>query len=154
MNAMPTKESSVPVVEGLFIWPSEAPQLLAGHCSECQCYFFPSHAQLHRPGCSGGTVEITPLLRRGTIRSYTIQHYPPPDPYVAPDPFEPFVLVTVEFPEGLQIPGQLVGVAADYDEIVIGQAVDVVIAPLYTDEHGVTRLTWKFDPVAASAATA
>jgi uncharacterized OB-fold protein len=59
------------------------------------------------------------------------------------------VLVTVAFKEGLQIPGQLVGL--DPDEVRIGEEVQTIVDVLFTTDDGQDMLTWKFRPVGSSA---
>ena len=50
----------------------------------------------------------TPLSRRGRVWSYTENHYAPPPPYVAADPFEPYALAAVELDdEGIVVLGQV-----------------------------------------------
>jgi uncharacterized OB-fold protein len=51
---------------------------------------------------------------------------------------------TAEFPEGLQIPAQIVG--CDHAKIAVGMEVEVIADTLYVDDRGVERLTWKFRP--------
>ena len=138
-----------PDVEGLFTWPSEEPQLIGAKCQDCDTVFFPSFAAYHRPGCSGGPVGEHLLARRGTLISYTVQHYPPPPPYPAAEPFEPFVLGTVALPDGLQVPGQILGVAPD--NVRVGLEVEVVVDPLYMDEQGNEVITWKFQVVGSGS---
>jgi uncharacterized OB-fold protein len=138
-----------PEVDGLFTWPSTEPRLIAGRCSECDSYFFPSYAELHRPNCSGGPVEQTTLSRTGVVVSYTVQRYRPPEPFVAPDPFEPMPMATVAFPEGIQVPGMLTGIALT--DLRVGIEVEVCAVPLYTDPAGVEALTYAFLPVATAA---
>jgi uncharacterized protein len=137
-----TTTSRYPEVEGLFTWPSDEPQLIGAKCQGCDSVFFPSFAAYHRPGCVGGPVEEDLLARRGLLISYTIQHYPPPPPYPAQDPFEPFVLGTVALPDGLQIPGQIVNIAPG--DVVVGLEVELVVDTLYVDESGNDVVTWKF----------
>lgn len=134
-----------PEVEGLFTAAEDGVRLVAGRCSECESYFFPSHAALHRPNCSGGPIETTTLSPRGTLVSFTVQRYAPPPPFVAPDPYEPMPMGTVAFPEGLQVPGMLTGIGAD--DLRVGIEVEVTEAPLYVADDGTPRLTWKFQPV-------
>ena len=144
-----TDLASRPEVDGLFTWPSGAPQLIAGKCGECESYFFPSHAELHRPNCSGGPVEQATLSRTGVVVSYTVQRYRPPEPFIAPEPFQPMPMATVAFPEGIQVPGMLTGIAID--ELRVGIEVEVSLIPLYVDAAGVTALTYAFLPVAIAA---
>lgn len=145
-----------PEVEGLFRTRDGGPlavgapvQLLAGLCAGCDTYFFPRHAELHRPGCPGGEVEDHLMSPEGELVSYTVQHFPPPPPFPAPDPWEPTGLGTVVFAEGLQVPGQI----TDWpnQDLRVGLRVEVVAGALTVDEEGVERLTWKFRPIPESA---
>jgi uncharacterized protein len=130
-----------PEVEGLFTWPSDEPSLIGARCEGCDALFFPAFAVLHRPGCVGGPVGEHVLKRRGTLLSYTIQHYPPPPPYPVRTSYQPFILGTVAL-EGLQIPGEILG--CGLDDVRVGLEVEVVVDTLYFDEVGDEALTWKF----------
>src|SRR5258708_26012226 len=109
----PMTSTASPEVEGLFTSAADGVRLVAGRCAECETYFFPSHAALHRPNCTGGPVETATLSRYGTLVSYTIQRYAPPPPFIAPDPYEPRPMCTVAFPDGLQVPGMLTCLGID-----------------------------------------
>jgi uncharacterized OB-fold protein len=144
---------SAPEVEHLFV-SSEHPdqlevgdrvQLIAGICAGCEVYFFPKHAELHRPGCPGGEVAETLLSADGELVSYTVQRFAPPPPFPAPDPWSPTGIGTVLFAQGLQVPGEIV--EWDLTELRVGLRVEVVAGALYVDDEGVQRLTWKFRPV-------
>ncbi len=139
------EQRRIPAVEGLFTWPSESPRLIGGRCNGCGTYFFPSFALFHKPDCEGGPVEEVLLASRGKLVSYTVQYYPPPPPYVAPDPFPPMPIGTVELPEGLQIPGQITG--CKIEDLRTGIDVEIVIDDLFVDEEGNQLLTWKFRPL-------
>ena len=39
------------------------------------------------------------LSNRGKLWSYTTNHYKPPEPYISPDPFEPYTVAAVELNE-------------------------------------------------------
>lgn len=138
-----------PEVEGLFTWPSEAPQLIAGRCSECGCHFFPHFAALHRPGCPGEKVERVTLPRVGRVVSFTVQRYQPPPPFPTADHYEPVVICMVAFDEeGLTIPGQMVGIEAE--QVSTGMEVEVTADTLYRATDGTPMLTWKFIPARTS----
>ena len=139
-----------PEVEGLYTSSGDEVRLVAGRCTECDSWFFPSHAALHRPNCSGGPVETTTMSPRGTLVSYTVQRYAPPPPFVAPEPYEPMPMGTVAFPEGIQIPGMLTGIGIE--ELRVGIEMEVTTAPLYVAEDGTTRTTYKFRPTTEGAA--
>ena len=143
--------NALPEVEGLFTAPGDdgRVQLVTATCTECSSVFFPKHAELHKPGCSGGPVEESLLSRRGTLSSWTIQHYQPPTPYPTPEHWEAVAIGTAAFPEGLQIPAQLIGVTVD--QLAVGVEVETVAAPLYVDDEGVNRLTWKFRPTGSAS---
>jgi uncharacterized OB-fold protein len=89
-----------------------------------------------------------PLSRRGTLWSYTENHYPPPPPYPAPDPFEPFAIAAVALAdEGLIVLGKVVAgtLAAD---LRVGMQMELALEPLFVDDDGVERLTyaWRIAP--------
>ncbi len=148
---MPTTKT-LPEVDGLFApaaddtaGDGDRVRLCIGTCVECGAIFFPAHAQLHRPNCSGGPVEAGLMSPTGTLVSYTVQHYAPPEPYPAQAGWEPVGIGTVTFAEGLQVPGQLTGV--DLADLKVGLTVETVVATLYVDDDGAERQTWKFRPV-------
>jgi hypothetical protein len=131
-----------PEIEGLFTGPGRDVHLLAGRCEECRSTFFPRFAEIHRPGCSGGTTEEFVLGRQATVVSYTVQRFAPPEPFPATDPYVPMIMVTALFEEGLQIPGQLIGV--DSDVAPMGAEVETVADVLWVAEDGTEMVTWKF----------
>jgi uncharacterized protein len=80
---MTTKER-VAAVDGWFTLDDADPRLLGNRCTRCGSYFFPKASAFCRnPGCDGTEFEETPLSNRGTVWSYTTNHYAPPAPYVA-----------------------------------------------------------------------
>lgn len=89
-------------------------------------------------------MEEVLLGSEGTLISYTVQRYPPPPPFVSPEPFVPMAVGTVALPEGIQIPGQIKGV--DHDVLAVGMDVRVVVDTLFVDGEGGEALTWWFEP--------
>lgn len=136
------RRERIPIVDGLFTWPSDEPRLVAGRCEACDTLAFPSWYQLHAPDCAGGPCEVLPLSRSGVLVSWTVQHFPPPPPFPAPDPFEPLAVGAVAFPEGIQILGQLSGEASD--GLALGQQMVVVVEPLSVSDKGEDVLIWRF----------
>lgn len=123
--------------------------LIGGRCPECATFVFPPRSgACPNPGCDGTELEPTPLSRRGTVWSYTENHYAPPPPYVAADPFEPYALAAVELEaEGIVILGQVAkGVMAA--DIEIGMQVEVDLQVLCTDDEGAETWIWTWAPVA------
>lgn len=147
MTTAPTKQ--VPAREGWFTMDDAAPRLLGQRCATCGTTMFPGLGVVlcPNPGCVGATFEQVELSRRGRIWSYTSASYPPPPPFKAADPFEPFVIAAVELErEGMVILGQIVeGVGVD--ELEVGMAVEVALEPLY-EEDGQQFMVWKWRPVA------
>jgi len=139
---------AAPAVEGWFTTGSE-PALLGTRCRACGTVFFPrEEAFCRNPACSGETFDEVPLSRRGTVWSYTDARYQPPPPYIPrTDPYEPFALAAVELEaEGLVVLGQVAdgyGVA----DLSVGTEVELVVEPLYTDDDGTPRTTWRWRPV-------
>ena len=100
------------------------------------------------PDCDATELVETPLSRRGRIWSYTENHYAPPAPYVAAEPFEPYALAAVELEaEGLVILGQVAkGVMAA--DLEIGMEVEVDLQVLFTDDEGNEKWIWTWAPAA------
>ena len=141
-----TKQKQIPAVEGLFTWPSEDPRLIVSRCRTCGTVSFPKFAVCRNPHCKNKTdVEEALLDRRGTLMSYTLMCYPPPPPYLAPDPFIPYAIGEVKFKEGIAIIGQMTG--CKYEDLKIGMDVETVAEKIFDDEKGNEVITWKFRPI-------
>jgi len=143
-------KTRVPAIEGWFT-TGEPPALVGTRCSACGSYFFPREEMLCRnPGCSGRDLQSVELSRRGRIWSFTDNRYQPPPPYVAADPFEPYVIVAVELAaERMVVLGQLVP-GVDLTNLHAGDEVELVIGTLYEDDDH-EYLVWKWQPVAGAA---
>ena len=75
--------------------------------------------------------------------SYTENHYAPPPPYVAADPFEPYALAAVELAdEGIVVLGQVAkGVRAS--ELQVGMEMQLELDTLHRDdEHEYLVYVW------------
>ncbi len=140
---MATK-AQIPIQEGLFTWPSDQPSLIGSRCKSCGEYFFPKVNICQNPDCTKKDVEETLLSRRGTLWSYTIQHYPPPPPYKGPVPLTIGLMELSK--ENLKIMGQLVEGVKEED-IKIGMDLELAVEKLFDDESGNEVVTWKFKPV-------
>ena len=104
---MPTKPQQ-PAIEGWFTMDAEQPHLLGSKCTSCGTYSFPAASHFcGNPACAGTEFETVELSRTGTVWSFTDNRYQPPEPYISPDPFEPYVIAAVQLAEeGLVILGQ------------------------------------------------
>ncbi len=143
-----TTTDRIPAIEGWFT-TSEPYTLIGARCGACGTYVFPPRSgACPTPGCEGAELAPTELSRRGTVWSYTENHYAPPPPFVAADPFEPYALAAVQLEaEGLVILGQVArGVMAA--DLSIGMEVEVDLQVLYRDDEGVDHWIWTWAPVA------
>jgi uncharacterized OB-fold protein len=114
--------------------------------------FPPRAGACPNPDCDSDTLDPTELSRRGTIWSYTENHYAPPPPYVAAEPFEPYALAAVELTEeGIVVLGQVAkGVGAD--ELHVGMEMQLEIDALYRDDdHEYLVYVWAPAAPGASA---
>jgi uncharacterized OB-fold protein len=145
----------VPVAEGLFTWPvgpepaagsSVGIRLVGSACRGCGTATFPAQASC--PRCTGADVEERPLATRGTLWTYTVQRFPPKEPYrgeVAG--FRPFAVGYVELPDGVLVESRLVVDDVDEpDALRIGQEVALVAEPVFRDDEGRQVVTYAFAP--------
>jgi uncharacterized protein len=143
---MGTGKRLTPAVEGWFTLDDE-PRLLGNQCKKCLSYFFPKiSGECRNPGCDGTELLEAPLSNRGTVWSYTTNHYAPPAPFVAGDPFEPYSLAAVELAaEKLVVLGQ-VDPAVDPADLSVGMEVELTLGTLYEDDDH-EYVVWKWTPV-------
>jgi uncharacterized OB-fold protein len=142
-------QSRRPAAPGWFTLDDAAPALLGTRCRVCGSYFFPKETFACRnPRCGAGELEETPLSRRGKLWSFTDNRYPPPKPYVAPEPFEPYAIAAVELArEQMVVLGQVVrGVGSD--QLAAGMEMELVLETLYREGDD-DVVTWKWRPCRA-----
>ena len=134
---------TIPAIDGWFTDTA----LLGTRCTSCGATSFPPERSFcHNPACPSTTLEDVELSRRGKVWSFAVNHYAPPAPYVAKDPFEPYTVVAVELlKEQMVVLGQLAD-GVDPSGLKIGDEVEVVIEPLFTKDDE-TRVVWKWKPV-------
>lgn len=138
----------VPAIEGWFRMNDAEPSLLGVRCSACRTIYFPREAFCRNPECEGGTLEETPLSRRGKLWSWTDNRYAPPLPYMARDPFEPYTVAAVELEaEKMVVLGQVVR-EAGAASFRVGQSMELVLDTLFEDDAN-EYIVWKWKPVAA-----
>lgn len=145
---MEKRKSRVPAIAGWFVADGEIAHLLGSQCKICRSYFFPKETFFCRnPACRSTEFEEVALSRRGTLWSFTDNRYPPPAPYVAPDPFVPYVVAAVELDkEKMVVLGQVVA-GIGVDQLRAGQEMELVIDTLSEDSEN-EYLIWKWRPVA------
>ena len=147
MSGSPAVKPRVPAVAGWFTMDEADPHLLGSRCVACGTVFFPREdASCRNPDCGAARFEEVPLSRRGRLWSCTDSRYPPPAPYVAPDPFEPYAVAAVELEaERLVVLGQVVpGVGVD--DLQAGMEMELVLGTLFEDDEREV-VVWKWRPV-------
>lgn len=137
-------KTRVPAIDGWFTM-GDSPALVGNRCTECATVFFP-RAELfcRNPRCEGDSFEDVELSRVGTVWSYATNHYEPPPPYMAPDPFEPYTVAAVELDtERMVVLGMVDG--ADSGSLSVGQRVELVLGTLFEDDEH-EYVVWKWRP--------
>ena len=139
-------KTKLPAVEGWLRWDEAGPRLLGTRCADCGAVFFPREDFFCRnPECSGTELEERPLSTRGRLWSYTNSCYPPPRPYISPDPFEPYTLAAVELEEEkMVVLGQVVRGVGTAD-LETGMPMELTLDTLF-EEGDREYLIWKWKP--------
>ena len=143
---MSNQKNRVPAVEGWLVADGEA-ALLGSQCNDCKSYFFPKETFFCRnPSCKGSSFNEVALSQRGKLWSYTDNRYPPPKPYVAPDPFVPYIVAAVELEkEKMVVLGQIV-TGVKIEDLKVGMEMALVVDQLYEDDDN-EYIIWKWKPV-------
>lgn len=137
----------LPAIEGWWDFDDAGrPHLVGAKCPRCATYVFPPRANnCPNPGCEADELEAVALSRRGVLWSYTENHYSPPPPYPASDPFEPFAVAAVQLAEeGIVVLGKVVEGTRAAD-LKVGMAMELTTMPLYVGDDGLERTVyaWK-----------
>ena len=137
-------KTQIPIVEGLFTLDKNEPHLIGGRGKTRESYFFPKDLAGRDPACVGETeFEEVLLSNKGTVWSFTTSDYAPPPPYVAKEPWVPFVLAAVKLEkEKLVVLGQMVE-DTNLADMKIGMPVELTLGVLYEDEDK-EYLVWKW----------
>lgn len=134
---------SRPVADDLFTWPSDEPQLIASKCRDCATVTFPRQASC--PNCAGRDAEVHLLARRGTLWTYTVQHFRPKAPFVGADEaFTPYAVGYVDLAGEVLVESRLV--LNDLAELRIGASMELVIETIAHDGDGAAIVTFAFAP--------
>ena len=139
-----TNSEKIPVIDGLFTLDEKEPRLIASKCKSCGTYYFPETVSCCNPECDNKEVERAHLSKRGKLWSYTVQYYPPPPPFKAPESFIPYGIGVVELAENIRVAGILT--ESDPEKLKVGMDVELILEQMY-EEEGKEFMTWKFRPV-------
>jgi len=137
-----------PAIEGWHTM-SAKPHLIGTQCTACGTYFFPKQRQYCRnPSCDNTDFTEVELSRTGQVWSYTNACYQPPEPFVAPEPFEPYTIAGVQLEkEQMVVLGQVV-TGVSVEDLKVGMTMELVLERLHETEDDI-KVTWKWQPVAS-----
>lgn len=135
----------VPVIEGLFATTDAGVRLLGSRCATCDTPYFPRSTLCHNPACSNSDMKDAEFGPSGVLWSYSVQNYPPPPPARYDEPYVPYALGVVDLDDGLRVVGRMA--VDDASTLEVGQKVELVLGPLYTEEDGTQPVSWMFKPV-------
>jgi len=139
-------KTQVPAVDGWFTL-GDAPALLASRGVETGSYFFPKNLAFSRnPAAPTEDLTEVELSRRGRIWSWTTNHYQPPAPYMAADPFVPYTVVAVELVEEQMVVLGPLAPDADPSTLSVGTEVELTLGTLYEDDEH-EYVVWQWKPV-------
>ena len=137
--------SQVPVAEGVFTWPSDAPNLLGARCGDCGTHTFP--AQAGCPRCGSEAMATVELADRGTLFTFTTQSFLPKAPYTGPETEENFAGYALGY---VELPGEVIVetrlTESDPAKLRIGMPVQLVVVPFRRDADGTEVMTYAFAP--------
>ena len=111
-------------------------------CSECNAGFFGTKKRCEN--CASEQVERATLAERGEIHTYTVQRFPPPEPYrlgsTDRDEWEPQPVAYVDLEE-VRVIGL---VDADPEHVEIGNTVEIAVEPGWQTDDDDDVLIYKF----------
>jgi uncharacterized OB-fold protein len=143
------QEKRLAVIEGWFTMDPEDPRLIGNRCNACGDHFFPRALSCRNPDCMKEDLEEVLLSKRGKLWSYTNNYYPPPSPYVPPDPFVTYAIVVIELSEEkLMVMGQLAD-GYEFSDLRVGMEMELVVEPLSINDQGNEYVIWKWKPATA-----
>ncbi|MCL6500363.1 MAG: Zn-ribbon domain-containing OB-fold protein [Firmicutes bacterium] len=131
-------ESYVPFRPGLLRFEGGRGVLVGGRCRSCGAVYFPAPEVCAR--CQGEDLDRVDLSGRGAVYTYTVVRQSTPEFRT------PYVLVYVDFPEGVRVLGQLVG--CEPEAVRVGMPVEVVFEEVAKDPQGRPVIGWRFQPAA------
>ena len=142
-----TDRTRAPAIDGWFTMDPVQPHLLGSRCTSCGTYFFPRQSSFCRnPDCAGTEFEDVELSRTGRIWSYTNACYEPPEPFVAPKPFQPFAIAAVELERERMIVLGQVATGIGVEQLKVGMPMELTLETLYQDGD-TDKLIWKWKPM-------
>ncbi len=141
----------VPVAEGLFTWPSDAPRLIGAECAHCGLVGFPAGPPCARCGSDQASQKL--LADRGALWTFTTQNFRPPAPPYdgadTPETFRPYTVGYVDLAGEVMVEARLT--EPDPAKLAIGQEMRLTVVPYTVTPDGTEVLTFAFAPDPGSA---
>ena len=133
-----------PVDDGIVDGFPDTPRLVGSACRACGAVTFPGKGSC--PRCTGTDVARHLLATTGTLWAFTVQGFPPKEPYVrAGAPFEPFGVGYVDLGGEVLVETRIV--ADDLETLHVGLPMELVLEPLEVAGTGEVVVTYAFGPV-------
>ncbi len=128
----------------LLVHDSAGPRLIGSRCRACGAVTFPQQDSCRR--CTGDDVAEHRLARTGTLWGFTIQGFPPKEPYMASAdlPFRPYGVGYVELDGEVLVESRLV--ADDWRALTVGMPMELVVVPFHENDDGTPVMTYAFAP--------
>ncbi|MEM3549866.1 MAG: Zn-ribbon domain-containing OB-fold protein [Candidatus Bathyarchaeia archaeon] len=136
-------KTEVPIMDGLFEWPSQNPRLIASKCQKCGSIQFPKSNVCNNPDCDhSAAVEECFLSNEGTLYTYTLHAYSLREPFQYHT--GPYIVGAIELPEGITVVSRIK--VSDEKLLRIGMKMKLKIDKLYEDEEK-AYMSYFFEPV-------
>lgn len=141
-----SEKKQIPVVKGFMtapLSPLDQVRLTGSKCLSCGIALLGKRHACE--SCASTDLEDVIFSKNGTVYSYTIAIYPPPQPYAGSvDPFVPYPIVWIDLPEGARVLSALADCKPD--EVAIGMEVELVVEKGWEDAQGNEVIAYKFKP--------
>ena len=145
-------KTRVPAAEGWFTMNEAAPALLGAKGTTSGSYFWPTAVAVSgNPVAAGEARAPVELSRTGKLWSWTTNHYPPPEPYVALDPFVPYTVCAVELDKERMVVLGGLATGADADALEVGMEMELVLGTLFEDDEH-EYVVWQWAPLRKASA--
>lgn len=131
------------VADGLVADEPDGPRLVGSRCQACGAVTFPRQGSC--PRCTRVDVEEHLLAARGSLWGFTMQGFPPKEPYLnAGEPFRPYGVGYVDLGGEVLVEGRLL--VDDVTTLRTGMEMELVVVPFHTGSSGEPVLTYAFAP--------